>query len=185
MDGHLSVESTVGSGSTFTVDLPHAGAALPLLCLPEGKLDHLEPASHEPIYTVLCIEDNPSNLRLLEVIFTRRPQVRLLAAIQGSIGVELARTHQPDLILLDLHLPDLHGHVVLSQLQNSPLTHAIPVLIISADATQNQIDRLLNAGAKAYLTKPLNVVEVLRTVDEFLPMLRLEPVSAVEAKFTA
>ena len=88
--------------------------------------------------------------------------------MQGSIGLDLARQHEPDLILLDLDLPDIRGSEVLNRLQQSAITRDIPVVVFSADATPNQIDRLLATGARAYLTKPLDVSQFLHTVDEFL-----------------
>ena len=118
--------------------------------------------------TVLYIEDNLSNLRLLERILARRPGVTLLSAMQGSRGIELARDHQPDLIILDLHLPDLSGSDVLARLCTDPRTKHIPVVILSADATPGRIKRLLEQGARDYLTKPLDVRQVLTLVDETL-----------------
>jgi CheY-like chemotaxis protein len=175
MGGTLKVESTLGLGTTFTVSLPQAIA-------PEKQLTNLREGNElkdgysfdveqpdQNTYTVLCIEDNPSNLRLMEAIFENRPEITLLTAIQGSIGLDLARQHEPDLILLDLNLPDIHGSEVLTRLRQSALTIDIPVVVISADATQNQIERLLTAGAMAYLTKPLDLSQFLRTLDEFLP----------------
>jgi len=117
---------------------------------------------------VLYIEDNLSNLRLLERILARRPGVTLLSAMQGSRGIELARDHQPDLIILDLHLPDLPGSDVLARLSADPRTRGIPVVILSADATPGQIKRLLEQGAREYLTKPLDIRQVLALVDDTL-----------------
>jgi CheY-like chemotaxis protein len=88
--------------------------------------------------------------------------------MQGRIGVELARKHAPDLILLDLHLPDLPGWEVLSQLQADNATRHIPVVVVSADATRRQIDRLMTGGARGYLTKPINVTEFLRVLSSSL-----------------
>ena len=85
--------------------------------------------------------------------------------MQGKVGLDLARQHSPDLILLDLHLPDLDGQEVLRQLKSLDTTREVPVVVISADATASQIDRLMKAGAMAYLTKPLDVVEFYRVVD--------------------
>jgi CheY-like chemotaxis protein len=115
--------------------------------------------------TVLYIEDNQSNLRLVERILVRRPEITLLHAAQGLLGLEVAREHRPDLILLDLHLPDIHGEHVLEQLVRDPRTAVIPVIVISADATTGQIKRLTAAGARAYLTKPLDVGTFLASVD--------------------
>ncbi len=107
--------------------------------------------------TLLYIEDNISNLTLIEHLLSEYPPIKLISAMQGSLGLELASRHQPDLILLDVHLPDLSGAEVLSRLKANPCTSAIPVVVLSADATKSQIDRLLAAGANEYLTKPLEV----------------------------
>jgi len=117
---------------------------------------------------VLYIEDNPSNLRLVERILNRRPGVKLLSAVQGRRGLELARAHRPDAIVLDLHLPDISGQEVLAQLRADPETREIPVVILSADATPSQTTRLLQAGAHAYMTKPLSVAQFLGVLDELL-----------------
>lgn len=116
--------------------------------------------------TVLYIEDNLSNLRLIEQVLARRPHATLLSALQGQLGLDLAREHRPDLILLDLHLPDLSGEEVLRQLLEEPRTRDIPVVILSADVTPGQVERLLAAGAQAYLTKPLDVRKLLALVDQ-------------------
>ena len=108
---------------------------------------------------------NLSNLTLIEEILEERPEIELLSAMQGQVGLDLARQHSPDLILLDLHLPDLPGWEVLSQLKLSETTADIPVVVISADATPSQIKRLIKAGAVSYLTKPLDVTEFFRVLD--------------------
>ena len=89
--------------------------------------------------------------------------------MQGRLGLELAREHLPALVLLDLHLPDISGDEVLQRLRDDPVTAKIPVVIVSADATPGQIQRLLNAGALAYLTKPIDVAELLGMLDDHLP----------------
>ena len=99
-------------------------------------------------------------------MFKRIDHIELLTAMQGELGIDLARQHSPDLILLDLHLPDLPGWDVLSRLQGDAATREIPVVIISADATSRQIERLMAAGARAYLTKPLDMLEFFRVIDE-------------------
>src|SRR3989442_1529261 len=118
--------------------------------------------------TVLYIEDNLSNLRLLERITARRSGVTLLSAMQGSRGLELARDHRPHLIILDLHLPDMPGADVLARLRADPMTKAIPVVILSADATPGRMSSLLDQRARAYLTKPLDVRELLSLIDDTL-----------------
>jgi len=169
MGGTLTAQSTLGQGTTFTLELPQATAS-------EEQVTNVPQVTHslhtdkqaEQLYSVLCIEDNPSNLRLMETIIEMRPETTLLAAIQGSVGLDLARQHEPDLILLDLDLPDIHGSEVLTRLQQSALTRDIPVVVISADATPNQVERLLTAGVSAYLTKPLDVDQFLRTLNKYL-----------------
>ncbi len=127
------------------------------------------PASVQPQETrctVLYIEDNLSNLSVMEHMLSDRPAVKLLSAMQGSVGLDLACQHRPDLILLDLHLPDILGDEVLRRLQETPTTSQIPVVMVSADATPQQIERLLAAGARDYLTKPLDVRQCLQIVEE-------------------
>lgn len=119
--------------------------------------------------TILYIEDNLSNLELVRRVLNRRPGIRLIDAMQGRLGVDLAREHHPDLILLDLHLPDISGTEVLRQVREDPRTNEIPVVVISADATPGQIERLLTDGALAYLTKPLDVKKLLTLLDQTLP----------------
>jgi CheY-like chemotaxis protein len=118
---------------------------------------------------VLYIEDNAANLRLVERVFERRPDIAMVTATRGLVGLEMAREQQPDVVLLDLHLPDIDGDEVLHRLRNDALTHAIPVVILSADANDRQIQRLLEAGAAAYLTKPLDIHTLVEIVDEVMP----------------
>ncbi|MBI3975842.1 MAG: response regulator [Armatimonadetes bacterium] len=119
--------------------------------------------------TVLYIEDNPSNLELVQRILARRPEITLLVATQGEPGLEMAGRQRPDLILLDLHLPDIPGEEVLRRLREVPQTRGVPVVVISADAIPAQVERLLAAGAHAYLTKPLDVRQFLSILDQLLP----------------
>ena len=114
---------------------------------------------------MLYIEDNMSNLRLVERILGRRPGVRLISAMRPELGLELAGEHHPDLVLLDLHLPDIPGETVLDRLQTNPRTAGIPVVILSADARPGLIQRLLDQGARQFLTKPLAVKELLEVLD--------------------
>ncbi len=163
MHGQIGVESQPGAGSTFWVDLPASEE------LRSGRAAAaLRPAPrHTPAgaRTVLCIEDNFSNFKLIERVLARYEGLTLLPAIQGSMGLDLARQHHPDLVLLDLHLPDLPGWEVLRALKGDPATSDIPVIIASADATPGQIARLIDAGALEYLTKPLDIHELLAAVD--------------------
>jgi CheY-like chemotaxis protein len=117
---------------------------------------------------VLYIEDDPVNFTLVERILEFRPALKLMHARSGGDGVELAQAHQPKLILLDLNLPDMHGSEVLRQLQREPATAKVPVVVLSADATPSQIERLLTAGARNYLTKPFDIDPFLAVVDEMV-----------------
>jgi PAS domain S-box-containing protein len=168
MGGTLDLVSTPGQGSTFWVELP-------LVESPVAQEDRQEQAVQAPeeerlsqtgpAITVLYIEDNMSNLRLVERVLGRRPAIRLISAMRPELGLELATEHHPDLVLLDLHLPDMPGEVVLRRLQTNPRTAEIPVVILSADARAGLIQRLLEQGARAFLTKPLDVKEFLELLD--------------------
>jgi CheY-like chemotaxis protein len=125
--------------------------------------------------TILYVEDNLSNSRLMERILANRPGVKLVSAMQGRMGLDLAREHSPDLILLDVHLPDMQGDIVLRHLRADNRTKDIPVAMVSADATPGQIERLKLAGAQAYLTKPIDVRELLSFIDETLRQVSHQP----------
>lgn len=117
---------------------------------------------------VLYIEDDLVNFTLVERILEFRPALKLMHARCGEAGVELAQSHNPKLILLDLNLPDIHGSEVLRRLQDEPTTAKVPVVVLSADATPSQIERLLTAGARNYLTKPFDIDPFLAVVDEMV-----------------
>ena len=166
MNGTLTVESVLGTGSTFAVYLP-AAASPPIAAPP-----HLEAPAQTPrsdaTHTLLYIEDDPSNQELLRLILLERPEIQLSLASLGTVGLELARRDQPDLIVLDLQLPDLPGIKVLEELRQNPATALIPVLILSADATNHAASELLAAGATGFVGKPFNVGELLATLDTLL-----------------
>ena len=166
MGGSIGVESDVGEGSTFWIELPLTKS--PLERFPRDReANGVEQPSSEPANrSILYIEDNLSNLALIEQMLAERPGTALLTTMQGKVGLDLARQHSPDLILLDLHLPDLPGWDVLSQLKADATTRHIPVVVISADATRRQINRLMANGAAHYLTKPLDVNKFFRVLDE-------------------
>jgi CheY-like chemotaxis protein len=134
----------------------------------------LPPSKSEPSLVpslscdVLYIEDDLVNFNLVERILEFRPALKLLHAARGETGVELAQIHHPKLILLDLNLPDMHGSEVIEKLQLDPTTALLPVVVLSADATPSQIERLLTAGARNYLTKPFDIEPFLAVVDEMV-----------------
>ena len=162
MGGILDVATTVGQGSRFFVELPQAEGPVQRA---ERQQELEEPAEPDPEpaseLTVLYIEDNLSNLQLVERVLSRRPGVRLISAMRPQLGLELAAEHDPDLILLDLHLPDMPGQEVLRRLQAEPRTANVPVVILSADARPTLIKELLAQGVRAFMTKPLDVKELL------------------------
>jgi CheY-like chemotaxis protein len=120
------------------------------------------------LHTVLHIEDNETNFRLVERILEDRPNIELLWAPTGEGGIELACKHAPALVLLDLNLPDIHGGDLLVRMRNNPLTAHVPVIVLSADASPSRIERMLQAGARNYLTKPFDIKRLLCLVDETL-----------------
>ena len=169
MQGELRVESVVGKGSTFWVALPLAHPPSPQLVERQaGMSPNLPRGAAAGSHRILYVEDNLANLNLVESIFEQRPEIQLIPALQGRLGLELAREHHPDLILLDLHLPDMKGEEVLRELLADPRTSDIPVLVISADATPRQVTRVRQAGARGYLTKPIDLDEFLSQVDAAL-----------------
>jgi PAS domain S-box-containing protein len=163
MAGSIGVDSTVDVGSSFWIELD----------LAESQLARYERTSDaaggvpggRTSLVILQIDDNASNVRLVERIVSRRPGTELLSAAQGRLGLELARRHRPGLILLDLHLPDMAGDEVLHQLRANAETRDLPVVVLSADAEGGRHERLMSAGASGYLDKPLDVGDFLAIVD--------------------
>jgi PAS domain S-box-containing protein len=171
MDGRLLVDSVPGHGATFWVELPAVdapGIENRAPSDPDRPAVSAPPATRNTAGTLLYIEDNLSNLRLVETLLKRRPNVNLLSAMTAGLGLDFARDHAPDLVLLDLQLPDESGDKVLLRLQKDPRTAQIPVVILSADATPGQLERLIAAGAADYITKPIEVRRFLELVDDYL-----------------
>ncbi|WLG53713.1 ATP-binding protein [Pseudomonas sp. FP1742] len=172
MNGSLTVESQPGNGSSFTLELPFE--RLPSTTEPPVALispPTATPTLAAPDYQgkVLCIEDNLSSLALIETLLQRRPHIQLLSSMQGQMGLDLARQHAPQLILLDVTLPDIDGFNVLQRLRQSSSTRATPVLMITADASDLTHLALLEAGATAVLTKPIHIPSFLAHLDQHLP----------------
>lgn len=164
MGGEIGVDSACSSGSTFWIDLPEAGDER---SSPLGRTREIIAREAEPMpaTVVLYIEDNASNLDLVAAILRHRPSVKLHGVGNGESGLAMARSLLPDMILLDLHLPGINGMDVLRALREEPATSGIPVVVVTADATVHQRQRMLGAGARAYLTKPIHVHEFLSLID--------------------
>jgi CheY-like chemotaxis protein len=167
MGGAIGVESTVGSGSVFWVEFMTSSA--PELEFGGGEGVGAAPQANallpEEQCTLLYVEDNPANLALVEQLIARRSDLKLLTAIDGHLGIRLARDYQPDVILMDINLPGISGFGVLKILQDDPLTRHIPVMALSANAVPRDIEKGLEAGFFRYLTKPIKVVEFMDALD--------------------
>ncbi len=165
MGGAIGVDSTVGTGSVFWIEL--ISAAAPQLAVEGG-----EAAAHAPphvphgarLRTLLCVEDNPANLKLVEELIARRPDLRLLTAVNGTLGIALARASQPEMILMDVNLPDISGIEAMKILREDPVTAHIPIVALSANAMPRDIRKGLEAGFFRYLTKPIKVSEFMDTL---------------------
>jgi CheY-like chemotaxis protein len=159
MDGVIGVESRIGTGSVFWVELP---STAPLM-LPSAAETVIAAesaaATGDGLRTLLYVEDNPANLQLVQRLVGRRNDVRLLSAVDGNRGVELARACLPDVILMDINLPGISGIDALKILRDDRTTAHIPVLALSANAMPRDIKRGLDAGFFRYLTKPIKVSE--------------------------
>ena len=167
MGGVLGVDSVPGNGSVFWCELTSSEA-------PQVVDDRVEPtqivgsetSTEVPLRTLLYVEDNPANMTLVERLIARRPDIELLTAVNGTLGVELARTARPTIILMDINLPGISGIEALKLLRTDPLTEHIPVVALSANAMPRDIENGLEAGFFRYLTKPINVNEFMATLNE-------------------
>jgi PAS domain S-box-containing protein len=166
MGGKIGVRSVAGQGSTFWVSFQQAEA-------PEAKdiqvpdSGALAPRQYASTRRLLYVEDTLTNIRFVEAVLRRRPSVELIPAMMGQLGIDLAREHRPDLILLDLHLPDLSGEEVLARLRQLEETRETPVIVLTADATDAGRTAAVEALANGFVTKPVGVQELLELVDRF------------------
>ncbi len=173
MDGSIEVRSTVGEGSTFSIELPEGEevqetdesllqAGLALDSDPENGQDP------EKRFTLLYVEDNPANLEVVRELLEFRKDLKLLTTSQAHSGIELARSHRPHLILLDIHLPELDGLGILKRLKAREETRSIPVIAVSANAMESDIQRALSVGFDAYVTKPFDLQVLMKEIDHIL-----------------
>jgi CheY-like chemotaxis protein/two-component sensor histidine kinase len=167
MQGELGLESKLGVGSTFWVEF---ASAKERVLNDTGQSNPQKSLDMNPHHgSILYIEDNSANVDLIQqIVDMKLAGVKLITNASGLKAVQLASELQPDLILLDLNLTDIHGSEVIQRLKKEPLTRDIPVVVISADAMTEQIDRLMSLGANNYLTKPIDIGQFLKEVDKYL-----------------
>ena len=165
MGGSLKARSVAGQGSSFILTLPR-------VIDPDTVRSDLDPLESAPAEyhrrVVHYVEDNETNVEVMRGILAQRPQVQMEVSITGLDGLAAVRSRRPDLILLDMHLPDISGLELLRHLKGDPYTTNIPIVVVSADALAQQIADALEAGAERYLTKPVSVGELLAVIDDLL-----------------
>ncbi len=168
MGGTLRARSNEAEGSTFILELPRADASP----MPQALDDDAElPLASYRQRVVHYVEDNETNVEVMRGILALRPQITLEVSMLGLEGLAAIRRRKPSLILLDMHLPDIDGLALLRQLQADPETSDVPVIVVSADATEASIRQAIGAGATHYLTKPVNVPQFLGALDDMLDQL--------------
>lgn len=168
LGGDVGVESTSGEGSTFWIEIPHVESQLETIHK-SGVLTDSEVPVNNRSGTILYIEDNTPNIELVEqILYSHRPGVKLITNMNGLQAVHLANEYHPDLILLDMNLPDIHGSEVIKLLHEDKKAHNIPIVVVSADAMPQQHEKMIRAGARNYLTKPLDVIAFLKVIDAFI-----------------
>jgi len=178
MGGIIGVDSTVGMGSVFWFELNSANEPQLEADLTAPLEIMAEAARGAPLRTLLYVEDNPANLKLVEQLIARRPDIRLLSARDGNTGIQLARANLPALILMDINLPGISGIEALKILREDPATAHIPVIALSANAMPRDIEKGLQAGFFRYLTKPIKIVEFMETLEAALKTVELESVQS-------
>jgi PAS domain S-box-containing protein len=169
MGGEIGVQSTVGEGSVFWIEINIAAAPQAMVGREEAETARHQVALPNAVpKTLLCVEDNPANLQLVEELVARLPNVRLLTAADALQGIALARAHQPDVILMDINLPGINGLEALKILQGDATTRHIPVMALSANAMPSDITQGLQAGFFRYVTKPIRITEFMVVLDHAL-----------------
>jgi CheY-like chemotaxis protein len=169
LDGTIEVNSRENAGTTFSITLPLIDA--PIATIVEKSSEDLAD-DVLPLSRILYVEDNAPNIRLMQRFFSRRPELQLNVAKTGADALAALRADRPDVLLLDVNLPDMPGTAVLQEIRSDPSLADLPVVGLSADATQEQVQKFLDQGADAYVTKPVDFDRLVLT----LRRLMTEPV---------
>jgi PAS domain S-box-containing protein len=181
MGGAIGAASSVGVGSVFWIELLLTPAPTFSVASTESTIVvHAQAVADAPLRTLLYVEDNPANMKLVEQLIARRPDIRLLGAVNGTLGVELARSALPDVILMDINLPGISGLEALKILREDPATAHIPIIALSANAMPRDIEKGLEAGFFRYLTKPIRVKEFMETLNEAMQFAETKKVTGAE-----
>ena len=171
MKGAIGVTSSVGVGTVFWIELDATEPVPSIAGKTVRAIGSREPAAGGQSHTLLYVEDNPANLKLVKEIVLFRPELRLLTAPDAHLGIDMAKAHQPQLILMDINLPGMNGVDALLALRRDPRTSHIPVLALTANAMPRDIEKGLEAGFYRYLTKPINIDEFNEAIDHTLAMI--------------
>jgi CheY-like chemotaxis protein/two-component sensor histidine kinase len=172
MGGSMGVTSTPGTGTMFWIELNSISRAATAVQAPHDVIEspHAHPHAR-PVRTILCVEDDPASLRLIEETLSSRSDLRVLSARNGQEGVAMARTHLPDVILMDNNMPVLSGSEAQAMLRGEPRTAEIPIIALTANAMPEAITGGLAAGYFGYLTKPVNLLELMKALDRALELV--------------
>ncbi len=168
MGGSIHVESEVGKGTKFSVEFEKTEAPASETDITEDVSDGCQHLDITERKIILYVEDNPANLKLVENILKRRPNIVLLTASQAQSGIEITRTQQPDVVLMDINLPGIDGFEALRLLKSSDGTKRIPIIAISANAMPEDIEKGNASGFIEYITKPININKFLEVIDNIL-----------------
>jgi CheY-like chemotaxis protein len=178
MGGTIGVESTVGVGCEFWIELDLEVISQPsaLIGLPDEFVSqHKDDAAR---YTLLYVEDNPSSLLLVEHIIGDYPHIRMMSALDGTQAIAIAQEQLPDIILMDINLPNISGIETMTLLREDPATKHIPIIALSANATSRDINDGLEAGFLTYITKPIKNNELVKVLDAAIASMRKDQESA-------
>ena len=169
MKGEIGFTSTLGKGSSFYIELPISESQQTLKAEDRGNKnieELLSTKKHEKNFKILYVEDKPDNLELIRQVLLCRKNIYFIAAADAELGIDIANAQQPDLILMDINLPGLNGIEACEILANDPKTSRIPVMAVSANAMEKEINKAMEAGFVDYIVKPIDIPIFLEKIDE-------------------